>query len=76
MGDSMLQGSGERRLGRNENIVKVRCFPGAQLDDMYSYIANLSLLNNHYNLTCWHESLERFYIKENTGENSQSEGLY
>ena len=34
MGDSMLEGLDERR---NKNNVKVRCFPGAQIDDMYSY---------------------------------------
>ena len=49
MGDSMLQGLDERRLGRNKNNVKVRCFPGAQIDDnMYSYCKPIILKQPSY----------------------------
>ena len=37
MGDSMLHGLDERRLGRNTQNVKVRCFPGTRIDDLYDY---------------------------------------
>ena len=47
-GDSMLQGLDEHRLGRNKNNVKVRCFPGAQIDDMYSYCKPIILKQPSY----------------------------
>ena len=37
MGDSIINGLDERRLERNGIKVKVRCFPGASIIDMYDY---------------------------------------
>ena len=37
-GDSILSGLVEKKMGRN---VKVRCFPGATIHDMYSYLKPL-----------------------------------
>ena len=36
--DSMLSGLDERRLGRNNYKVKVRCFKGSTVGDMYHYL--------------------------------------
>ena len=35
IGDSIIQGLDERRLGKNNKNVKVRCFPGSTIDDMF-----------------------------------------
>ena len=36
-GDSILNNLQENRLNRNFNV-KVRCFPGADMDDMFDFI--------------------------------------
>ena len=41
IGDSILQHLDESRLSKRNAPVKVRCFPGSNIEDMYSYICPL-----------------------------------
>ena len=43
IGDSIIQGLDERRLGKNNKNVKVRCFPGSNIDDndMFHYCKSM-----------------------------------
>lgn len=41
VGDSIISGIMEKRLSRKDNLVKVRPFPGALIEDMYYYLVPL-----------------------------------
>ena len=37
-GDSIIQGVDERRLCKDGTMVKVRCFPSSNINDMYHFV--------------------------------------
>ena len=41
VGDSIISGIDEKRLSRNNKLVKVRTFPGAKVQDMFHYLVPL-----------------------------------
>ena len=41
VGVSIISGLNEKRLSHKDNLVKIRSFPGATVDDMYHYLVPL-----------------------------------
>ena len=41
VGDSIISGINEKRLSRNNKLVRVRSFPGAKVQDMFHYLVPL-----------------------------------
>ena len=54
-GDSMINGINEKRISTNFKSVKVRCFSGATIDDMYFNLTYCSEKTSHFSFTCWYQ---------------------